>query len=240
MAVYTVKLTARREIAEGTMAFYLEKPAGFEFAAGQSIDVTLLDPSETDARGNLRTLSLASAPHEPELMVATRMRDTAFKRELKRLPLGARLQIEGPFGFMTLHKKVERSAVFLAGGIGITPFRSMLCQETWSNTGHRLFLFYSNRRLRDAAFLPELQELAGRNPGFKLIATLTDREDSSALWSGETGYINKEMLDKYVGDLSQPVYYIAGPQTLEFALREMLQDLGVDEDSINSEGFAGY
>jgi ferredoxin-NADP reductase len=240
MAIYTVKLNARREIAEGTMAFYLGKPAGFEFAAGQSIDVTLLDPSETDARGNLRTLSLASAPYEADLMVATRMRDTAFKRELKRLPIGAYLQIEGPFGFMTLHKKVERPAVFLAGGIGITPFRSMVCQETWSNAGHRLFLFYSNRRPQDAAFLPELQELDERNPGFKLIATMTSREDSSVQWSGETGYINKELLSRYVGDLSQPVYYIAGPQALEFALREMLQDLGVNEDSINSEGFAGY
>ena len=83
-----IKLTSKREIAEGTMAFHFEKPSGLEFRAGQFCDLTLLEPSETDAEGNIRGFSLVNAPFEDEIIVATRMRDTAFKRVLKEMPVG--------------------------------------------------------------------------------------------------------------------------------------------------------
>ena len=240
MGAHVVKLKDRKEVAEGTMAFFFDKPAGFEFVGGQSIDLTLLKPPETDAEGNTRALSLASAPFEPDLMVATRLRDTAFKRVLRKIEPGGEVQIDGPFGSMTLLKKVARPAVILAGGIGITPFRSMLYQATTANTGHRLFLFYSNRRPEDAAFLAELQELAKQHSNFTLAATMTDLEKSKVPWNGEKGFINKEMLVKYVGDLAGPIYYTAGPPALVAAMRQMLSAAGVDEDDIRSEDFSGY
>ena len=240
MGAYTVKLERRQQVAEGTMAFCLGKPAGFEFAGGQSIDVTLINPPQTDAEGNTRALSLASAPHEPYLMVATRLRDTAFKRTLKTLEPGTEVKIEGPFGSMTLHRKTNRPAVILAGGIGITPFRSMLVQATKANTGHSLFLFYSNRRPEDAAFLAELQELARQHTNFTLVATMTNLEKSQAVWTGEKGHIGIEMVMKYVSDLADPIYYTAGPPALVAAMKEMLNEAGVDEDDINSEDFSGY
>ena len=80
------RLVSRQEVAEQTTAFRFEKPQNWEFKAGQALDMTLLDPPETDAEGNIRTFSIASAPHEDTLMVATRMRDTAFKRVLKTMP----------------------------------------------------------------------------------------------------------------------------------------------------------
>ena len=79
MPVYTVKLESRQDIADGTMAFYFEKPQGFTHKAGQYADLTLIDPSETDAEGNIRTFTLANAPYEDRLMFATRMRDTDRK-----------------------------------------------------------------------------------------------------------------------------------------------------------------
>src|ERR1039458_9066758 len=115
----TSKLAGRQEIAEGTMAFRFERPSGWTLEAGQAIDITLLAPSETDAEGNTRTFTIASAPYEKTLMVATRMRDTAFKRVLKVMPVGAAVQIEGPTGVLTLHSDATRAAVFLCGGIGI-------------------------------------------------------------------------------------------------------------------------
>ncbi|HYM09410.1 MAG TPA: FAD-dependent oxidoreductase, partial [Bryobacterales bacterium] len=151
-----MKLRNRFEVAERTMAFQLEKPAGWTFKAGQAIDMTLLNPPETDAEGNTRAFSLASAPHDPDLLVATRLRDTAFKRVLPTLPLGTQVKIEGPFGNLTLHNNVARPAVILAGGIGITPFRSMVVRAAQEKLAHRIFLFYSNRRPEDAAFLDEL------------------------------------------------------------------------------------
>src|SRR5580700_11947518 len=121
-----IKLISRQEVAERTVAFHFEKPPNWTFKAGQCLDITLLDPTETDAEGNTRTFSIASAPHEETLMVATRIRDTAFKRVLQSMPLGSAVKIEGPSGNLTLHNNATRAAAFLAGGIGITPFRSIL------------------------------------------------------------------------------------------------------------------
>src|SRR6266568_937201 len=126
MPKYETKLTASETVAEGTMAFHFAKPADFKFTAGQSMNVSLMDPPETDAKGNARTFSIVSAPHENELVIATRMRDTAFKRVLKAMPAGGRVSLRGPAGMFTLDPADDRPAVFLAGGIGVTPFVSML------------------------------------------------------------------------------------------------------------------
>src|ERR1700730_12457088 len=107
------KLVSRHLAAEGTMAFRFERPGNWKFKAGQSLDMTLPDPSETDAEGNVRTFSIASGPHEETLMIATRMRDTAFKRELERMPLVSAVKIEKPSGDLTLHNDAKRTAVFL-------------------------------------------------------------------------------------------------------------------------------
>ena len=240
MGIYTARLKDRQQVAEGTMAYYFEKPAGFDFAGGQSIDLTLINPPETDAEGNTRSFSIASAPHEPWIMVATRQRNTALKRVLLRMPLGSEAKIEGPLGSMTLHRKISRPAVIFAGGIGITPFRSMLLQATKAGTGQRLFLFYSNRSPEDAAFLRELQDLARRDLSFTFIPTMTDPGKSNISWTGERGYINKEMLMKFVGDLAEPIYYTAGPPALVAAMKQVLSEANVDEDNINSEDFVGY
>ena len=173
-------------------------------------------------------------------MAATRQRDTAFKRVLRTLPLGTEVRIEGPFGSMTLHRKTTRPAIILAGGIGITPFRSMVFQAVRDGTGHRLLLFYANRRPEDAAFLAELQELSRLHPNLTLVATMTKFEKSMGSWTGEKGHINKEMLLKFAGNLTDPVYYTAGPPALVSAMKDMLGQAGVNDDDINSEDFSGY
>lgn len=240
MSDYTVRLLHREAVAEGTMAFHLEKPQDFQFKAGQSIDLSLIDPPETDAEGNTRAFSLATAPHEPELMVATRMRDSAYKRVLRDLPIGTELGLAGPFGSFTLHNKAERPAVFLVGGIGITPFRSMLRHAAHERLPHRLYMFYSNNRPEDAAFLDEMKELEEANPHYRLVATMTAMERSQRAWEGCTGFIDAEMLKKVLKDLYGPIYYMAGPPAMVKAMREMLNQAGVDDDDIRSEEFAGY
>jgi ferredoxin-NADP reductase len=128
IASYQCNLLNRVEVAEGTMAFYFEKPSRFDFKPGQSADLTLADPPETDPEGNTRTFSIASPPFENQLMFTTRMRDTAFKRSLKKIALGTQVKIDPPMGSFTLHKNSAKAAVFLAGGIGITPFLSIVRQ----------------------------------------------------------------------------------------------------------------
>src|SRR5436190_18570665 len=123
--MYEVTLRRREPVAERTLAFYFDKPAGFSHDAGQNVMLSLIEPPAMDAYGTSRPFTLASAPHEPELMIATRMRNSAFKRALAAAPAGMKLALEGPAGVMVLHADARRPAVFLAGGIGITPFRSM-------------------------------------------------------------------------------------------------------------------
>jgi ferredoxin-NADP reductase len=101
-----------------------------------------------------------------------------------------------------LHRKSEKPAAFLAGGIGITPFRSIIRQAGHDKSPHHLYLFYSNRRPEDAAFLDLLSEAANRNPNFHLIATMTEMDKSHREWKGETGYINKVMLTKHLPNLT--------------------------------------
>ena len=144
------KLIRREEVAEGTIAFHFEKPSGFNFKAGQFADVTLVDPPETDAEGNTRTFSIASPPFENELVFTTRMRDTAFKRSLKKLPLTTEVKIGSAAGSFTLHKNPAKPAVFLAGGIGITPFLSIVRQADQRPPPAQVvpFLFESATRRR--------------------------------------------------------------------------------------------
>jgi ferredoxin-NADP reductase len=237
---YESKLLSRVEVAEGTMAFHFEKPSGFNFKAGQSADVTLTNPPDTDAEGNTRTFSIASPPFENELVFTTRMRDTAFKRSLKNVPLATEVQIGSAAGSFTLHKNPARPAVFLAGGIGITPFLSIVRQADHDRLPHRLYLFYSNRRPEDAAFLDTLQTLETTNPNFRLICTMTEMSKSKKEWEGETVLIDKEMLSRHLAVLQGPIYYIAGPPTMVAAMRQTLVGAGVEEDDIRAEEFAGY
>ena len=234
------KLLSRHEVAERTTAFHFEKPSNWTFKAGQFLDMTLLDPSETDAEGNTRTFSIASAPHEGALMVATRMRDTAFKRVLKTMPLGSTVKIEGPSGGLTLHNNATRTAVFLAGGIGITPFRSIVFRAAKEKLPHRIFLFYSNRRPEDAPFLDELQALEKENPNYKLVANMTEMAKSHQSWHGEVGPIDKAMLSRYLKDAVSPIYYVAGPPEMVKGLHTTINEAGADDDDIRAEEFAGY
>ena len=240
MSTHTTTLRAREPVAHGTMAFHLDKPDGFAFAPGQAIDLVLAEPATGDPQNARHTFSIVSAPFENELVVATRMRDSEFKRTLGALPVGAGIAIDGPFGTLTLHGDRARPAVFIAGGIGITPFISMLRQAAHDRLAQRLLLLYSNRRPEDAAFLRELQALEQQHKQFTLLATMTAMSQSSEPWSGPTGPIDEALLKRATADLTRPIYYVVGPPAMADALQLTLSDAGVNDDDIRSESFYGY
>ena len=240
MTTFSVRLQRREEVAHGTTAFHFDKPAGFSFKPGQAVDLILLDPPTTDGANGRHAFSIVSAPFEPELVVATRMRDSVFKNALKGLPIGSSAQLEGPFGSLTLHNDRARPAVFIAGGIGITPFMSILRQATKDQLQQRLVLLYSNRRPEDSAFLVELQQLERENKNFRLVATMTQMRVSKLPWQGETGLLGEALLKKIGAELVAPIYYLAGPPAMVGALRDNLNHAGVNDDDIRSEEFYGY
>jgi len=229
----------REQVAEGTMAFHFEKPAGFSFRAGQAVSLELTGPPAGDEPGS-RIFSLVSAPFESDLVVATRMREgSVFKRALKALPEGADVKIEGPFGDLTLDA-AGPSAVFIAGGIGITPFMSMLRQATQDASPQKLSLIYSNRRPEDAAFLAELLELERQNRRFRLLATMTEMGGSHRKWDGETGFVSVDLVKRFVEEVAEPVYYVVGPPAMVEAMQRVLDGAGITGDNIRTEEFYGY
>ena len=240
MTSYDVILKGREEVAEGTMAFHFAKPTGFTYKPGQAVEVILINPPTADAQSSRHTFSLVSAPFQNDLVVATRMRDSAFKHAFKSLPIGAPALLEGPFGSLTLHNNRARPAVFIAGGIGITPFMSILRQAANDQLPQRLLLLYSNRRPEDAAFLAELQQFEPLNKNFRLLPTMTEMGKSNRPWDGETRLIDEDLVKRVSGDLSAPIYYLAGPPTMVEAMRLTLNHAGIDDDDIRSEEFYGY
>ena len=214
MTTFSVRLQRREEVAHGTTAFHFDKPAGFSFKPGQAVDLILVDPPTTDGANGRHAFSIVSAPFEPELVLATRMRDSVFKNALKGLPIGSSAQLEGPFGSLTLHNNRARPAAFIAGGIGITPFMSILRQATEDQLQQALVLLYSNRRPEDSAFLVELQQLERENKNFRLVATMTQMRVSKLPWQGETGLLGEALLKKIGAELVAPIYYLAGPPAM--------------------------
>lgn len=239
-ALPIVKLLAKQPVAANTMSFRFEKPERFEYIAGQFADYTLVNPAETDAEGDIRGFSLSSAPYEPFLEATTRMRDTAFKRVLGVAPIGTGVLLDAPWGSFTLHHKTERPAVFLTGGIGITPVRSIVLQSVHDGTGHTITVFDSNRRPEEAAFFDEFTHVAAENENITFVPTMTGMDGSDQEWAGETGHIDAAMLSRHVADLTAPIYYLCGPGAMVKAMRSVLEGAGVDGDDIRTEEFTGY
>lgn len=236
-------LKRREKIADRTIACWFDTAdIEFDFDPGQHADFTLQDPPYKDDRGIARTFSIASSPHNTdELLIATRKGESAYKRSLRELEIGTEIEVMGPMGSMTLHSDTEKPGVFLTGGIGITPFRSMISWATHEETSHDISLFYSNKTQAEAAFWTDLRAWEEENPGFTFIPTFT--EDAPAEWQGETGLIDAEMLRRHLSQdvIDTAVFYIAGPPGMIPAMQDMLEDeLGVDELHIKTESFTGY
>ncbi|EBA14450.1 lipoprotein, putative [Roseobacter sp. SK209-2-6] len=234
-----VKLLGREIVAKDTIAVRIAKPTGFTYEPGQALRLTIPSGRDKQVGGTSRVLSIASAPHEENLTIVTRLRDSAFKQTMNTMPEGADLQLSGPLGSFVLHDDPTRPAVFLAGGIGITPFLSMIRHATHTSLPHEMTLFYSNRTREDAAMLDELQDIAVSNPNFNLIAAMTGIQEGGT-WSGETGRIDAAMLTRHLTGLKGSIYYLVGPRSFVSAMREELVAAGIEKNDMRFEQFTGY
>ena len=233
------RIKEKREVAKGTLMVVFDLLGSeVDFRPGQYFWVTLLDPPYDDEKGPRRHISVVTSPNERGVLgLCTRLRDSAFKRSLAELPVGAEVEVEEPKGSFVLPEETDRPYVFIAGGIGITVFRSMLRYIAEEGLPHRVTLVYSNRDRESAAFLDELQELERANPNFRLVATMT----SDRGWEGETRRINADLLRDHLGeDLGSFSYLVAGPPAMAEAIVETLKSAGVPEEQIRSDSFSGY
>jgi ferredoxin-NADP reductase len=233
------RIKEKREVAKGTLLVIFDLLGReVEFRPGQYFWVTLLDPPYDDDKGPRRHISVVTSPNERGVLgLCTRLRDSAFKRSLAELPVGAEVEVEEPKGDFVLPDETDLPYVFIAGGIGITVFRCMLRYIAEEHLPHRVTLVYSNRDQESTAFLEELSELDRTHENIRLVLTMTD--DPS--WEGERRLIGPELLrDHLDGELGGYRYLLAGPPAMVEAVTEQLPAAGVADERIRPERFSGY
>jgi ferredoxin-NADP reductase len=233
------KLKEKQQVAKGTLlAVFDLLGEEVDFRPGQYFFVTLLDPPYTDDKGPRRHISVVTSPTERGVLgLCTRLRDTAFKRSLEELPVGAEVEVEPPKGKFVLPEDTSRPYVFVAGGIGITVFRSMLRYIEDESLPYRVTLIYSNRSVAETAFLEELRELERTNPDFRLVLTMTDDPG----WEGESRKIDAAFFRDHLGErLNDVTYMVAGPPGMVGAMKEALAEASVAEDHVIAENYSGY
>ncbi len=187
-------------------------------------------------------------------MITTRIRDTPYKKRLSSLEEGTIVKVRGPQGKFVLHQDYSKPAVFLSGGIGVTPFRSMIKYATDTQLPIKIVMFDSNRNQENTLFKKEFDEYVNINRNLKIVCTITEEEKQGAedsisssptrqQWTGERGRIDKDMLTKYLADdeIKNSIFYTCGPPGMIKAMQDLIQnDLNIPKDRIKVEEFTGY
>lgn len=231
MPHYTFSLREKKIIAKDTMAFVFEVAGNkFSFRPGQFIDITIDNPKYKDDKGNTRAFSIASSTLDEFVMVSTRLTDSAMKKSLSELEIGSLVHVDGPLGSFRLHSDESMPAVIITGGIGITPFRSIIKDATEKNSNQKIMMIYSNKTPEDASFVEDLEEWQSYNDNFEFVTR----------WTSEDGHIDELFLKKNIKNLAKPIFYVAGSPGMVAGTTKLLIECGVKEDNIKFEEFAGY
>ena len=226
-----------REVAKGTLLVLFAVDGYPDYQPGNYFWVELPDRGHHDDKGLRRHISLVTSPTEQGVVgLATRLRDSAFKRTLAELRVGDEVEVEEPKGSFALPEDTRADYVFVAGGIGITVFRSMLRYIADMRAPYRVTLVYSNRDRGAAAFLDELEELARRIEGLRIVLTMTDDPE----WEGDTRRLTADVLDELVGGLEGKTFLIAGPPAMVDDVTGSLAAANVPEEHLIAAKFSGY
>ncbi len=236
---YSLPLKWKKQISRDTYVFAFEQPKSIKYEPGQYMEWTLTHKN-TDSRGNRRYFSLSSSPTEGVLMTTVKFYDpsSSYKKELINLPEGRQVIAAQVAGDFVLPKNLKEPLVFIAGGVGIAPFRSMVQYIIDKNLQVNIILIYTNRTKEDILFANTFKE-AEKN-GVKTIYNLTDIKSVPADWQGTTGYVTKELVEKEIPDYGTRKFYISGPQLMVQRFEQTLLDTGVSSKNIITDFFPGY
>src|SRR5215208_2032835 len=213
---YSGLTLTKKEELEGTdiRTFKFAKNGYPEYKAGQFAFFPL-DTVNNDSRGPVRHFSLASSPTEDVLIISTRIRDTPYKQRLSTILEGKEVKVSKAQGNFVLHDDYSKPAVFLSGGIGVTPFRSMIKYATDKQLPLKITMFDSNKNQQNILYKEEFDRWAEQNKNFKVIYAVTEEEQEAinSNWSGERGRIGKLMLERHLskGEIGNAIFYICGP-----------------------------
>jgi len=232
------ELVKKVVVLPGVKSFFFKPEEDFNYTAGQYAVFSF----KHNNREYSKHFTISNSPSRENIEMTTIMSGSDYKNALDSLQEGDIVSLKGPFGKFTLDAFKEESVVFLAGGIGITPVKSMMEYAVDYDRQLNGRLFYSNRTAEKIAFGEELKELAAKLGNFEVVNTLTRVEgEEAASWKGETGYIDADMIKRNYKDYSSSRFYIAGPPAFNNATKKMVaEELKMSSDLITLENFAGY
>jgi ferredoxin-NADP reductase len=236
---YVLPLLASERVSPSSMTFHFgTEGSGFRYLSNQAIRLAL--PGVDDPWGAVRSFSLSSSPSETDrISVTCKISDTPFKQALARLRPGETAEVHGPIGLFLLDR--SRPSVFLAGGIGISPFRGMMRYAADSGDHRERRLLYSARVPEEFVFRAELEGLEVSHPNLRTLYTVTRPAESGIGWSGRVGRIDAEWIREVATPLDRPKYYVVGLPTMVVETLAVLRDkLGIPEDDIDYEVFRGF
>ncbi len=223
----------RRETLDAT-SFFFQPALPILWTPGQFLIYTL-NHENPDLRGKMRFFTVSSAPFENHIAITTKIDDKApssFKKTLNQMPIGGKIEGKGPDGDFVV-KDPFAEYVFIAGGIGITPFRSILTKMNHDSAishkplATRVTLLYANKN-DDIPFKKELEEITRSNPNIKIHYFVSPMR------------ITKDSIEKIIPDLKKPLYYISGPNAMVEDMQNILKSLGIEDRKIKSDYFDGY
>ncbi len=228
---YKLKLTRKEEILKDTYGLYFDKSdSGIKFIAGQFVTVTIPDLNAADGKGNERHFSIANSPHESNIEIIIRKSVSDFSTAILNLPLGSQLLFDEPRGEIHSKKIYESNfiPVFIAGGTGITPVRSILRDFDEREINKELVLFYANRSVDTSVFLNEFVNFNIVKNNFTFIPILENSSDTKT----EKGFFSEEIFKKYIFEIDSYVFFVTGPPMMLSEAIKVLVNSGVPEDKI--------
>jgi glycine betaine catabolism B len=216
-----------------TSSYRFARPEDFSYKPGQYVMVTIkLGDSEL-----VHPFSLSSSPTELDFIEFTKkLTSSEYSATLKVMKPFDWARIDGPYGKFTCECEYEK-IIFLAGGIGITPFFSIIKYCADKNLGTNIILFYGARNQNEIAFKKELDEMQSRNSNLKIIYVLNEPLTG---WRGKSGFVSVDLVKQEVPDFRERIFYACGPPGMVSAMQKMVAALGLPETQLRLESFAGH
>ncbi len=233
-------LRGKEIISPVISSFWFEPSRSFGFVPGQFLEYTLGHP-RSDSRGVRRYFSIASAPTEKKVLLTTKFTEqgSTFKKALRNMEVGDEVVVSKVAGEFVLPADEKQKLVFIAGGIGITPFRSMVKYLLDTKAKRDIILLYAVKEERDLAFREVFDE-AGKTFGMKNVYVLSDDKKISSGWSGRIGTIDKRLIKEEVPDWPERLFYVSGPEPMVQAMAKVLMGMGIARKRIRRDYFPGY
>lgn len=221
------------EINKNIFTFYFDNK--IDFLPGQylKVNLSIINPDE---KGTSRYFTISSSPLDKYIEITTRIGKSSFKKYLKNLKSGEKINAFGPIGYFNFDSKDKDEQIFLSGGMGITPFHSIIKFLDQKKLNTRIKLIASFSKKNDVIFYDELKEIESRNENLKIIFNVTKEKVKGF----ENDRLSKKFIEKYSENLKKAKYFIVGSEDFEYGVSELIKSFGIKEEKVFKENFPGY